>query len=1313
MKEWQIEIDKDGEVLEGIYFLVEIFKNKINLMSTLLDITGEDILLLSDADLRSLIGRLCEADYLLAGLPIKNITWGGNQDATDGGLDVVIRDEITPPSNSFVPRSKTAFQVKKPDMSKSKILAEMKPHGILRDEIKSLVQEGGAYILVSSGSSTSEKALINRKNAMREAVSTEVNHLNLYLDFYDRGRVATWVRSHPSMILWVRNKIGHPLKGWYTYDNWAKSPGGIKEEYLLDDSIRLKDRYENNDYEIPTKDGLLRFRSLLRQSGISLRLVGLSGVGKTRFIQALFDERIVDNALDPNSVFYTDISDNPDPDPGSMAEQLIANRTKGILIVDNCSPDLHRRLTKICTNSTISLLTVEYDIGDDLPEETKVFRLEPSSIELIEKLIKLRFPHVSQVDAHTIANFSGGNARVAIALSNTVRLGESLSDFRDEELFKRLFWQRQSSDKSLLISAEVCSLVYSFEGADVDSVKSELKILASIINKSINELFRDIRTLNERDLIQSRGVWRAILPQAIANRLAKHALEAIPNSVIIEILFHSGSQRLIKSFAHRLSFLHDCDVAITIVNGWLSLGGWLDVKKCNFNEFEFQVFKYIAPVAPEKTLGAIERAVEEAGENIFSRRDNEYLYELVKLLRQLAYDPELFTRSVRLLCQFALLEKAEKRHNSIRDVIKSLFRIKLSGTHAPAAVRAGVIKELIDSSIQEKCELGVELLNEALEAHYFVSMYEFDFGSRLRDFGFRPKTRSDEIHWFEIYLDLVTQIAISDKCIAEQARKIFAKKMRGLWSIVGLFGPIENSVLQIKEKHSWNEGWIAVKGIIRYDGKRFSKEILERLNNVEKLLRPIVLIDQVRLLALSDQPHSFDFEDESSSELSPSEKVRKAEEKTYELGIQVARDYDTLNALLPELVTSDNNRLHYLGRGLANGCKNKNEIWRILYSQIEKTLPEKRKISVILGFLNACAKSDPSFYNEVLDNSIEDIVLGEWFPILQRTSLINKYAIERFHRALDSGKADINTFKQLAYSQIDDSIREDDLMGLLERLLSKVGGIDVVLRILSMWLPEPNEDSTELSEALVIIGRKMLAMYPFFDEYLAGNNQDYDLAKISRACLKNEKGITATKELCIRIKEAIRDSRIEPYNYSLLINELAQIQPIIFLDIFLTNIILEDENTKVDFSYKNIFSNGIALDNNPFNQISDENIISWCEQDPVNRYPAIACAMQPYWELDNENKLIWKPLIYLLIEKAIDLNVILTFLSGGIEPTSCSGSYAEILERRLFLFESMFNHNKEEVREWAKNQHTILLETIRKERENEGLWYQSRNNSFE
>src|SRR4030095_6907215 len=98
----------------------------------MLEITGDDIAALSDEDLRTLVGRLCEAELRRRNLAASAVTWGGNQTAKDGGLDV--RVALAPGTNidGFIPKAHTGFQVKKQDMPSAAIIKEMRPKGIVR-----------------------------------------------------------------------------------------------------------------------------------------------------------------------------------------------------------------------------------------------------------------------------------------------------------------------------------------------------------------------------------------------------------------------------------------------------------------------------------------------------------------------------------------------------------------------------------------------------------------------------------------------------------------------------------------------------------------------------------------------------------------------------------------------------------------------------------------------------------------------------------------------------------------------------------------------------------------------------------------------------------------------------------------------------------------------------------------------------------------------------------------------------------------------------------------------------------------------------
>ena len=196
-----------------------------------------------------------------------------------------------------------------------------------------------------------------------------------------------------------------------------------------------------------------------------------------------------------------------------------------------------------------------------------------------------------------------------------------------------------------------------------------------------------------------------------------------------------------KSFSRRLGYLHDCNAAIDIVNDLLNQNGWIGQSINNLNSLAISVLNNISPVSPVITLEAMERAANGNDGSIFTSRNNPHFTEFVRLLRHLAYDRELFDRSVELLCRFALSEDKDENNNSIRDVLKSLFYLYLSGTHATIEARAKVIEKLIDSEDQNKQELGLLLLDAALEAWHFGGAYEFGFGARSRNYGYYPKTQ--------------------------------------------------------------------------------------------------------------------------------------------------------------------------------------------------------------------------------------------------------------------------------------------------------------------------------------------------------------------------------------------------------------------------------------------------------------------------------------------------------------------------------------------------------------------------------------------
>src|SRR5579863_10707605 len=140
----------------------------------MLEITPDDIALLNDTELRTLISLLCEAELRKRGLSAAAATWGGHQNSADGGLDVrvALGDGVT--ITGFVPRPQTGFQVKKSPMPRTEILDEMRPEDVLRPIIRDLANRSGAYIIVSAESTSETDRKSTRLNSSHPSISYAV-----------------------------------------------------------------------------------------------------------------------------------------------------------------------------------------------------------------------------------------------------------------------------------------------------------------------------------------------------------------------------------------------------------------------------------------------------------------------------------------------------------------------------------------------------------------------------------------------------------------------------------------------------------------------------------------------------------------------------------------------------------------------------------------------------------------------------------------------------------------------------------------------------------------------------------------------------------------------------------------------------------------------------------------------------------------------------------------------------------------------------------------------------------------------------------
>jgi hypothetical protein len=1242
------------------------------------EITAEHISLLREEDLRTLVGLLCESEARRLGASPAHVYWGGHQNASDGGLDVCVMFPVETATGGFVPSPFTGFQVKKQDISGAKITREMRPHGILRSSIKELAAQSGAYIIVSSKASTSFSSLMNRRDAMARAIEDLSDRSKIQLDFYDANKVSTWVREHPGLIPWVREKIGKAIPGWRSYGSWARPTASTPEEYLLDDKIRLFDA-RCREHGVQVLDGIRMVRASLGKNGGVVRLVGLSGVGKTHFAQALFDKRVGEVSLDPSLAIYTNMGDDPHPQPTAIASDLLATNKRAILVIDNCLPELHRRLSDVCRSSTsqLSVLTIEYDITDDQLEDTERFELLPSSKDLLIKVLERRYPELSAIDVKAIAEFSGGNARIAIALAATVETNESISNLKDEELFQRLFHQRHSPNESLLLAAQAFALIYSFDGENV-SAGGELETLGSMVGKDQHEMYRCVAELRRRELVQARSHWRAVLPPAIGNRLAKLAIQNIPQTILESTLLTSGNERLLRSFSRRLQYLHDSREAVSIVSKWIAADGLLG-NPAELDELHEAMLCNVSSVAPEAALAALERGWRVMdGQSQCAKRFSRYL----ALLRSLAYDPELFDRSATLIGRIASCDGESKGSNS-GNVFKSMFVLYFSGTHAGIEQRLGVIEHFLSSSDEREMSVGLLALEAAMEAWHFSSSDDFKFGARSRDFGYWPSSTEEVCHWFNATLCFLERCESSYLKCAQKIRGILAEKFRGIWLKSGAYDELERVCISIAKRSFWPEGWSAVKETQYYHARELSNDEFARLALLESGLRPIDLVQKARTFVFSRKHIELWLDSEDGGDIET--KLKRVEATAEQLGRSVAFDEQAFAILVPDMVTSDA-QLWSFAAGLAKGARDPRGVWNTIVKQFSIT-ETGRNPEILRGFVAALNDVNAGVAGKLLDEAVYDDVLGPIFPLLQSTSM-DERCVQRLIASLRFGRVPIEGYRQVAYGRATASLSVANLEKLLAEISTKAKGFQVAAEILWMRIQGDSRQADYCSD-LAHIGRELLRNVQFEDKDDRG---DHVLGEIVRSCLVGDQGDAVARDVCRKLRSAIAKYNTHAYYHGNLLRALCCVQPFAVLD----EIVGVDEE---DFSGKRFIDDISFVRGNPLNVLPAEIIVAWCEKDSSTRYPIAASAVTPFERIDHASPTRWTNTALLLLDRAPDRVEVLKQFVCKFTPSSWSGSRAEIIEQNAKLLDLIDQYPDPVVRQFVTQEKNRFAVHIKQARE--------------
>ena len=493
------------------------------------------------------------------------------------------------------------------------------------------------------------------------------------------------------------------------------------------------------------------------------------------------------------------------------------------------------------------------------------------------------------------------------------------------------------------------------------------------------------------------------------------------------------------------------------------------------NEDGIQLLVNVSPVAPEEVLNAMEVQVGDRATNTFVSLANRHRFTFVNLLALIAYDNNHFERCVSLLAKFALAELDPGTHS--RDRLVGLFSLYRSGTEADPATRERVVRRYLLSGRRNQQRLGMGMLKAALQSDHWPSSDSLEFGARPRSHGYRPKSIGEQDDWFLRFLALAKEIAIVDDVeLADEARKLVADELRGLWNYPALRTELVAMANILNSRRAWLQGWRAVRAIKYFDYRNTDAHRtpngVELLDDLEEMLRPQQLADEVRTYVLSTGHEQFtldedlDFNDSNKWEKSS----RRAAARAHELGMAVAHNPMDMLELSRDIFTAPSGYFVQFGQGLAEQSNDLHTLWRQLVEWLELTDDQTRQCGVLVGFLQIYHERDSKVVSELLDTAVKSPILRRFIVDLHTSIPLSHKSVQRLLRSLDYQDTPLRQFESIAWRPPFDVLSEADVRDLMLKVMNKPGGPEVVLEGLGMRLHGLKNEQQTLSPVIRSLG---------------------------------------------------------------------------------------------------------------------------------------------------------------------------------------------------------------------------------------------------
>lgn len=1031
----------------------------------------------------------------------------------------------------------------------------------------------------------------------------------------------------------------------------------------------------------------------------STRLLGLSGLGKTRILLENFRSDNVDDVsvLLSGRVLYMNCHLYPNTNINALLRSIIENGEDRIVVLDNCSLKTHRGLIELLKreDNRISLISI-----DSNPEEINHDKINGVNYIVIKKddlssvvdnILTVDFSFLSKELIEKIKEFSQGIPLMAVLIGESINKGEKfVGRLEDKDLLDKLLGPKSENEKQRKI-LNSCS-IFNYFGID-DELSSQIEFIAT--NKGITSLTGDNQVIIndfhetcshylEREIFERKGRFIGMRPFPLSMYLAQEWLEQCSPQRLLGVITDIASlkepdrKQLSEAFCEQMKYLGYNEKAILIIDKIIGTQSPFDNAEVLNTELGSRLFRFFVEVNPV--------AVSQNFVRLFSTKNTEDLLKIVEgrrnivwVLEKLCFDKRTFAESVKVMYAFAVAENETWANNATGQFLH-LFNIYLSGTEVNLNERWKIIEWGLMHPENKYQSLAMNAMKVGLAYGHFSRDGGAEKQGTRRLYDDEPNGKDILEYWSRILHKLV-EITTAKNEYSDFASKTIADSIRSMYraGFSFIILPIVKEVSDFKN-NDWDEGLKGLKSARRYEKVLLSGHQLNQLNEaIDALTKKDFW---TRYITIANSYHLENDEFETRDTII--EAIKKIADEFINDDLPWDENFPLFYKNHQNYSFFFGNRLYELLEG------NDGSVDKFITLSVETILAikkEERNLTLLGGFISVANEEiKGKFYAYLYGHEELNYIL---FYLISLDNKGEKYFTLLFD-LIDQDKCNVIDFEVFSYGSVLSKLPIEALRAFSQRMFNYSDkGYSVVFDLYFSL----GYNNTELRILLLPILKKCIIQLGLNN----GGNDQLDNFKWGQTiCLiledENE------SDFAVFINDSIIKSITFENSYHL--NYEAQgIYEVLMKHHFATiwpnlseALISADEEYIKFYGLKHILGSHIGGVGRSIGILFDgdiDTIFEWCKNNKPLA-PARIAELVPIFGGFNNLYSTWHPIALRLINEFGDIEDVLRYLTINMGSFSWTGSIVPLLESKKELFNTIADHKIKEVSNWARKSLTSL-----------------------